>query len=121
MILSLDQSAIIAFAEYIPERSEVAKQGPSWLNVLNQPPQLGQIVLNWSSGQEKNRRFSQEAADSICHPGFGGIGQIVAELIETTVDVRKDLVRFINDAKIEWFTVTQYIGATLAACTLATD
>jgi hypothetical protein len=119
--LTRRELAVVVSAEHLPERRQIAEQGSQRVHVLDEPPELGEVVLDGRGRQEQDGHAARE--QDLAHaPGrsrLGGLVVVLAELIEALVNAGEDLVRFVDDAKIERFGSEKCVASFLATGRLA--
>jgi hypothetical protein len=103
VFLARSEMPVTLFAEHLAEGRQIAKERARRIDVLHEPPQLGQIVLDGRRREKQDRHLAhREQTPHAARRARGGrLVVVVAELVEALVDAGEHLVRFVDDAKIE--------------------
>jgi len=83
------------------EGAEIAEQRAGGLDVLHEPPQLGERVLDRRGGEQQHRRTGERLADARGQACLARLVLHAAVAIEALVDAGEDLVRLVDDDEIE--------------------
>ena len=110
VLLAGDERAVVGRAEDAAERLDVAQQGAGRLDVLHEAPQLDQRVLHRRRREQEDRRGPQEPADPVRHQRL--VRGLVVDAVRSValVESGKDLVRFVDDDKVEWRCRAERLG-----------
>ncbi len=121
VLLAGDERAVVLGAEHLAEGRDVAEQRAGRLDVLHQPPQLGERVLHRRRREQQDRRRAQEAADPVGHQRL--VRGLVVDAVAAVALVQpgEDLVRLVDDHQVERRRGAERRRAALAARELAAD
>ena len=94
-----DATAVVG-AEDVLEHGLVPEQRAARVDVLDEPPQFAQGVLDRRRRQEQNGRCADHPADSVRHLRLRALLVVDAGPVVTAVNPGEDLVRLVDQAEV---------------------
>jgi len=102
-LLTFGEMTIINSAEDLTERHQITEKSAERVDVLNEPPQLHEIVLHRRRGEEQHGCAAghQQFAKATSSLRLRRIVPVLTELVEALVDAGEDFVGLIDDAEVK--------------------
>ena len=94
-----DATAIVG-AEHILEHGLVPEQRAARVDVLDEPPQFAQGVLDRRGRQQQHGRCPNHLADAVRHEGLRALLVVDAGAVVAAVNPGEDLVRLVDQAEV---------------------